>query len=106
MTAKIVFDAAEKGDPLALEVFEYTGELLGRSLADTVHCLGNEAFFLFGGAAAAGDYIVRPTRDSMERHLLPFYRNKVKILPSKLDAGTAAIVGASALVWQELSKSL
>jgi len=66
----IVFhiDAAEKGDPLALEVFEYTGELLGRSLADTVHCLGNEAFFLFGGAAAAGDYIVRPTRDSMERH--------------------------------------
>jgi len=105
MTARMVFDAAEQGDPVALEVFEYTGELLGRSLADTVHYFGNEAFFLFGGAAAAGDYIFNPTRESMQRHLLPFYRNKVKILPSNLDAGTAAIVGASALVWKELDKN-
>jgi glucokinase len=104
MTAKMVFDAAEQGDPTALQVFEYTGELLGRGLADTVHYLGNEAFFLFGGAAAAGDYIFNPTRESMERHLLPFYQNKVKILPSSLDAGSAAIVGASALVWKELDK--
>lgn len=104
LTSKMVWDAAEKGDPVALEVFEYTGELLGRSLADTVHCLGPEAFFLFGGPAAAGDYIFQPTIKSMERHLLPFYRNKVKILPSKLKAGSAAIVGASALVWKELDK--
>lgn len=104
MTAKMVYDAAEQSDPIALEVFEYSGELLGRSLADTVHYLSPEAIFLFGGAAAAGDYIFKPTKDSMERHLLPVYRNKVKILPSKLKAGTAAIVGASALVWKELDK--
>jgi glucokinase len=104
MTSKMVYDAAEKGDPVALEVFNYTGELLGRSLADAVHYLSPEAFFLFGGAAAAGEYIFRPTRESMERHLLPVYRNKVKILPSKLKAGSAAVVGASALVWKELDK--
>ena len=72
MTAKIVFDAAEKGDPVAKEVFKSTGELLGRSLADTVHYLSPEAIFLFGGAAAAGDYIFLPTKESMERHLLQF----------------------------------
>ncbi len=104
MTAKMVYDAAEQNDPVALEVFEYTGELLGRGLADTIHCLGSEAIFLFGGAAAAGDYIFKPTRESMERHLLPFYKNKIKLLPSKLKAGTAAIVGASALVWKEIEK--
>jgi len=104
MTSKIVFDAAEKGDPIAREVFEVTGELLGRGLADTVHHLSPEAIFLFGGAAAAGEYIFKPTRESMERYLLPVFRNKVKILPSELKEGTSAIVGASALVWKEIEK--
>ena len=105
MSAKIVYDAAENGDAIAKEVFQYTGELLGRSLADTVHYLSPEAIFLFGGAAAAGDYIFKPTKESMERHLLPVFRNKVKILPSKMKEGTVAIVGASALVWKEIEKS-
>jgi glucokinase len=104
MTSKIVYDAAEKGDPIAKEVFEITGEILGRSLADTVHYLSPEAIFLFGGAAAAGDYIFKPAKASMERHLLPVFRNKVKILPSKLKESSAAIVGASSLVWKEMEK--
>ena len=105
MTAKIVYDAAENGDPIAREVFQNAGELLGRSLADTVHYLSPEAIFLFGGAAAAGDYIFKPTKESLERFVLPTFRNKVKILPSKLKEGSAAIVGASALVWKELEKN-
>jgi len=105
MTAKIVYDAAENGDPIAKEVFQNAGELLGRSLADTVHYLSPEAIFLFGGAAAAGDYIFKPTKESLERYVLPTFRNKVKILPSKLKEGSAAIVGASALVWKEMEKN-
>jgi len=105
MTSKIVFDAAEKGDAIAKEVFLITGEILGRALADTVHYLSPEAIFLFGGAAAAGDYIFKPTKDSMERHLMPVFRNKVKILPSELKESSAAILGASALVWKEIEKS-
>ena len=105
MTSKMVFEAAEKGDAIAKEVFEVTGELLGRGLADTVHHLSPEAIFLFGGPVAAGEYIFRPTKESMERHLLPIFRNKVKILPSELRAGSAAIIGASALVWKELEKN-
>jgi glucokinase len=104
MTAKMVFMAAENGDPIAKEVFQRTGELLGRSFADMVHFLSPEAIFLFGGAAAAGDYIFKPAKESMERHLLPIFRNKIKVLPSKLKKGEAAIVGASALVWKEIEK--
>lgn len=104
MNSKLVFEAAEKGDEIAKEVFATTGELLGRALADTVHHLSPEAIFLFGGAMAAGDYIFKPTKESMERHLLPIFKNKVKILPSSLKEGSAAIVGASALVWKELEK--
>ena len=105
MTSKIVFDAAEKGDRIAKEVFLITGEILGRALADTVHYISPEAIFLFGGAAAAGDYIFKPTKESMERHLMPVFRNKVKILPSELKESSAAILGASALVWKEIEKN-
>ena len=102
--SKLIFEAAEQGDKVALEVFEKTGAWLGMGLANTVHYLSPEAIFLFGGPTAAGDYIFKPTKDAMEKHLLPFFKNKIKILPSKLKPGDAAIVGASALVWKEIEK--
>jgi glucokinase len=104
LDSKIIFEAAEKGDAVAREVFEQTGKWLGQGLADTVHHTSPEAIFLFGGPTASGEYIFKPTRESMEKHLLPIFRNKVKILPSQLKAGDAAIVGASALVHKELEK--
>ena len=104
MTAENVYKAAVKGDEVAREAFEITGEILGRGLSITINHLSPEAIFLFGGPTAAGDLIFKPTKESMERHVLPIFRNKVKILPSKLKPGTAAIVGASALVWKELEK--
>lgn len=104
LNSKMIYDAAEKGDAVALEVFEQTGKWLGQGLADTVHHLSPEAIFLFGGPTGAGDYIFKPTKESMEAHLLPIFKNKIKILPSKLKPGDAAIVGASALVWKELDK--
>jgi glucokinase len=104
LDSKMIFEAAEKGDAVALEVFEKTGRWLGQGLADTVHHLSPEAIFLFGGPVAAGNYIFKPTVDSMEEHLLPIFKNKIKILPSKLKPGDAAIVGASALVWKEIEK--
>lgn len=104
LESKTIFDAAEKGDAVALEVFEQTGKWLGQALADSVHHNSPEAIFLFGGPTAAGDYIFKPTRKSLEDHLLPIFKNKIKILPSELKAGDAAIVGASALVYAELSK--
>lgn len=104
LDSKMIFDAAEKGDKVATEVFEMTGKWLGQGLADTVHHLSPEAIFLFGGPTAAGDYIFKPTKESMESHLLPIFKNKIKILPSQLKTGDAAILGASALVYKEIEK--
>lgn len=104
LDAKMIYDAAVKGDKIALEVFDKTGKWLGQGLADSVHYLSPEAIFLFGGPSAAGDYIFKPTKKYMEENLLPIFKNKIKILPSQLKPGDAAIVGASALVWKELEK--
>lgn len=104
LDSKMIYEAAKAGDKIANMVFEKTGEWLGQGLADSVHHLSPEAIFLFGGPTAAGEMIFRPTRESMEKHLLPIFKNKIKILPSELKAGDAAIVGASALAWKELEK--
>jgi len=63
--SKLIFEAAEQGDKVALEVFEKTGAWLGMGLANTVHYLSPEAIFLFGGPTAAGDYIFKPTKEAM-----------------------------------------
>ena len=47
--ASMISAAAEQGDPIALEAFRYTGEMLGRALADVVTVTSPQAIFLFGG---------------------------------------------------------
>ena len=104
LDSKMIYEAAEKGDKIALEVFEKTGEWLGMGLANTVYHLSPGAIFLFGGPTAAGELLFKPTKASMEKNLLSIYKNKIEILPSKLNPGDAAITGASAMVWKEIEK--
>ncbi|MFZ9262002.1 MAG: ROK family protein [Chitinophagaceae bacterium] len=99
--SKAVYDAAIKGDKLALEIFEYTGKILGISLANAVMISSPEAIVLFGGLTKAGDLILKPTRQHMEENLIQVFQNKVKILISHLKESDAAILGASALVWEK-----
>lgn len=105
LESKDIYDAAVKGDKIALEVFKVTGDYLARGIADTIHHTSPEAVFIFGGPAAAGDYIFNPIREGLNKYLLPIFRGKAQILPSKLKLGDAAIVGASALVWKEMEKN-
>ncbi len=102
LSAKMIDTEARNGDIIALEAFDYTGDLLGLKLADAVAHTSPEAIFLFGGLAQAGDLLFEPVKNYFEEYLLPIYKNKVKILPSELPPGDAAILGSSALVWKEL----
>lgn len=97
--SKAVYEAAIAGDKLAKEIFEYTGKILGIGLANFVMFSSPEAIILFGGLTKAGDLILKPTRESMEENLIQVFQNKVKILVSHLRESDAAILGASALVW-------
>ncbi len=104
MTSKMIYDAAVAGDKIAKEVFEITGAYLGQAIADSVHHTSPEAFFLFGGPVAAGDLLLNPTKKAMEESLLPVFKNKIALKASLLKEGDAAVLGASALAWQELAK--
>ena len=104
LTSKMIFEAAKKGDKIALEAFEITGRILGVKLADAVACTSPEAIFLFGGLTKAGDILIEPTKKYMEENLFPIYRGKIKLLVSNLQETNAAVLGASALAWKELQK--
>jgi glucokinase len=100
INSKTVFEAAMAGDPLAREVYEFTGKILGEALANFVMFSSPEAIILFGGLTKAGDLIMKPVREHMEMNLLPIFQNKVKLVFSELKESDAAILGASALAWE------
>lgn len=104
LTGKVITDAAASGDTLALEIFDYTAKKLAFSLANAVALTSPEAIFLFGGLAKAGDVLLAPTRKYFENYLLNLYKGKIKIEVSSLTESNAAILGASALVWNENDK--
>ncbi len=100
ITSKDVYEAAIQGDEIACEIFQYTGKILGESFADFVAFSAPEAIILFGGLSKAGDLIMNPIIENMEKNLLPIWKNKVKVLFSQLKEADAAILGASALAWE------
>ena len=100
ITSKDVFDAAMEGDEMAKDIFKFTGEMLGEAFADFVAFSSPEAIILFGGLSKAGDLIMDPIRESMEKNMLPIYRDKVKLMFSELKESDAAVLGASALGWE------
>ena len=106
LTAEMVTEAARKGDPIALEAFEFTGRVLGFKLADSVAHTSPEAIILFGGLANAGNLIFDPTKRHLEKNLLPIFRNKIKLLPSGVKRANPAVLGASALIWKEMEQEL
>ncbi len=105
LNTKMISEAANRGDVVAKEAFEYTGRILGMKLSDTVVHTDPEAIFLFGGLAQAGSLIFDPTIYHMERNLMPQFRGRVKVLPSGLENQAAPILGASSLVWDFLEKT-
>lgn len=104
ITTKDIADKALTGDLSAIKAFDITSEILGEKLADLVAIVRPEAIFIFGGIAKAGDLILVPLRKYFEMNLLKIYKNKIKILPSAFQGAESAVLGASALAWNEIRK--
>jgi glucokinase len=98
--SKAVYDCAMQGDTIAKEVYRFTGQILGEALANFVMFSSPEAIVLFGGVIKAGSLILDPTKEHMEKNVLPIFQNKVRLIFSELQGADAAILGASALVWE------
>ena len=100
LEAKDVHKAAEKGDELAKEVFEFTGDMLGFACSNFVAFNSPEAFIFFGGPMHAGDIILKPIIESYRRNSLKLFLDTPKFYISSLMDKNAAVLGASALGWE------
>ena len=94
---KLFDNAFDNGEKIVIDIYKYTGHMLGIGLAQIATILSPEAFVFYGGLSNAKHRILDFAKDSMNDSLLSFQKNKIKILLSELSDGAAGILGASCL---------
>jgi glucokinase len=52
--------------------------------------------------SSAGSTLFEPTKRHLEKNLFPIFKNSVKLMPSGLKDKNAAVLGAAALIWQNV----
>jgi glucokinase len=102
LTSKMIAEAAAKEDAVALEAMDYTAERLAFGIINAIGFSSPEAVFLFGGLAQAGDMLLVPVRKYVDMNVQPIFKGTVKILQSGIPENNAAVLGAAALIWNEL----
>ena len=100
ITARIVYDAAKLGDPIASEIVRDTARYLGAGVANLLNIFNPDIVVLAGGVAEAGDALFVPLRAEVRRRAFSPAVNAMKIVPGSLP-GTAGVVGAVASFKQQ-----
>lgn len=97
VTVRVIYQAAERGDMLAIDIFNRAGYYLGIALANYVHIIDPEKIVVGGGVANVRDYIGKHMRDEFYKRVLPSLRDKISFAWAELgeDAGG---IGAALLV--------
>jgi glucokinase len=96
--------SVEKGDPIAVRLFEeYTSDLAW-SLSHIVSLFNPEVIILGGGVSKMGSKLVQAVEDKIQVHVVKAYRNQTKIVLSQL--GEQAVpIGALCLMREQLVES-
>lgn len=71
MTAKMVFDAAKKNDPLSLEIIDYVTFHLGFALANLANSLNPEKIVIGGGVSKAGEFLIEKVVQHFQKFVFP-----------------------------------
>lgn len=90
--AKAVIDAAKASDKAALELFSAYVDDLGAFLASLINCLDPEKIAIGGGVCAAGDFLLKPLQESVDK--CAFFADPVPIVLA-IAGNDAGIYGAA-----------
>jgi glucokinase len=94
ITAQTVYQAAQDGDDLALEVVNDTARFLGVGIGNLLNVFNPEVVVVCGGVTAAGDHLFVPLRREIARRAFKPAVTACRIVPGEL-AGTAGVYGAA-----------
>jgi glucokinase len=95
VTAQTVYQAANDGDALALEVVRDTARYLGAGVANLVNILNPEVVVIAGGVTQAGERLFTPLRLEVKRRAFKPAVEACRIVPGAL-TGTGGVYGAVA----------
>jgi glucokinase len=92
---------ASEGEQRAVEILDGIGRHLGAGIGTLVNIFNPELVVIGGGFAAAGDFILDPAREVLQREALARAGYRVRIVRAEL--GTAAgLVGAGLVAFDAL----
>lgn len=95
LTAATVYDAAKKGDAIALEVVRETARFLGTGIANLLNVFNPDVVVIAGGVTQAGESLFEPMIREVKRRAFKPAVESCRIVPGQLP-GTAGVVGAVA----------
>jgi glucokinase len=96
LTARLVAEAAKKGDALAREAFNRAGSFIGQAVADFLHIFNPSIVIFGGGVTQSGGLILEPIKESMRSNIMnPSYMDGLVITTVKL-GDEAGLLGALA----------
>ncbi len=101
LTAKEVVNAAQAGDPMAVEVIRRAGQWIGLAVANLVHLFNPQRIIMGGGVTNAGDLLLDPIREGADRHIMPGYRGTFDVVRTEL-GDDVGLLGAAALAFSKL----
>jgi glucokinase len=96
--ARDVSEAARAGDRVALDLMQETGFYLGVALTSYLHIFRPNLFVLGGGVAQAGDLLIEPARQTLERLASPWYLRRLEAIEVAALGKEAAAVGCASLI--------
>lgn len=101
ITPKVISEAANKKDKLAIEIWRQTGEYIGVALSSIINLFSPEVVVVGGGVSRAGDVLFNPIRKEVKKRVFKYLGQRVKIVPGELH-DNAGVLGASSLVWNHI----
>ena len=101
LTPKVMFDLAQKGDPMSLAVFRRAGEVLGQVLVGVFNLLGLEGAVIGGGAAGAFEFIQPRLSQMLAEGVLVADPARLKLVRGQLGED-APLAGAPALIHRKM----
>lgn len=95
LTPPMIDRACQMGDPLAREAWARVGTHVGLALAGVVNLLNPEKIVVGGGVAQAGDWILKPMRQTLAARAMRGL-GRIPIVPAALGP-SAGLIGAGLL---------
>ena len=94
ITAKMISNAYDLGDHMAIDTMNETGVILGYGLVNVINLFNPEILIIGGGMSAAGERLLQPARKIVAEHALRLSREHCTIVTAQL-GDSAGMLGAA-----------